>query len=54
MPRKRHTPEAIIQPLCTGEPETGTGVHVLDACQKLGITQQPYYTAGSGLIRPSA
>ena len=43
MPRKRHTPEDIIQYLRTIEIETGTGLAVLDACRKLGITEQTYY-----------
>lgn len=43
MPRKRYTPEEIIQHLRTVELETGKGVAVLDACRKLGITEQTYY-----------
>ncbi len=40
MPKKRDTPEAIIQHLRTVELETGKGVAVLDACRTLGITEQ--------------
>ena len=40
MPRKRYTPEEIIQHLRTVERETGKGLAVLDACRKLGITEQ--------------
>ncbi len=40
MPRKRYTPEEIIQHLRTVELETGKGLPVLDACRKLGITEQ--------------
>ena len=40
MPRKRYTPEEIIQHLRTVELETGKGLAVLDACRKLGITEQ--------------
>jgi transposase-like protein len=40
MPRKRYTPEEIIQHLGTVERETGKGLAVLDACRKLGITEQ--------------
>lgn len=43
MPKKRYTPEEIIQHLRTVELETGKGVAVLDACRKLGITEQTYY-----------
>jgi putative transposase len=42
MPRKRYTPEEMIQHLRTVELETGKGVAVLDACRKLGITEQTY------------
>ena len=40
MPRKRYTPEEILQHLRTVELETGKGLAVLDACRKLGITEQ--------------
>src|SRR5215469_12815198 len=40
MPKKRYTPEEIIQHLRTVELETGKGLAVLDACRKLGITEQ--------------
>jgi transposase-like protein len=43
MPRKRYTPEEVIQPLRTIELDTGKGLAVLDACRKLGITEQTYY-----------
>ena len=43
MPRKRYTPEEIMQHLRTVEREIGKGLAVLDACRKLGITEQPYY-----------
>lgn len=42
MPKKRYTPEEIIQHLRTIELETGKGLSVLDACRKLGITEQTY------------
>lgn len=42
MPRKRFTPEEIIQHLRTVELETGKGLAVLDACRKLEITEQTY------------
>jgi len=62
MPRKRYTPEDIIQHLRTVELETGTGLAVLDACRKLGITEQTYCRptiggkrnmAGCGSIKPN-
>jgi len=40
MPRTRYTPEEIIQHLRTVELETGKGLAALDACRKLGITEQ--------------
>ena len=40
MPRKRYTPEEVIQHLRTVELDTGKGLAVLDACRKLGITEQ--------------
>jgi putative transposase len=43
MPRKSSTPEEIIQHLRTVEVETGKGVTVLEACRKLGLTEQTYY-----------
>ena len=43
MPRKRYTPEEIVQHLRTVELETSKGLAVLDACRKLGITEQTYY-----------
>lgn len=42
MPKKRFTPEEIIQHLRTAELEIGKGLPVLDACRKLGITEQTY------------
>lgn len=43
MPKKRYAPEEIIQHLRTAKLDTGKGLAVLDACRKLGITEQPYY-----------
>jgi len=40
MPKKRYTPEEIIQYLRTVGLEAGKGLAVLDACRKLGITEQ--------------
>ena len=40
MPRKRYTPEEVIQHLRTVELDTGKGLAVLDVCRKLGITEQ--------------
>jgi len=42
MPRKRFTPEEVIQHLRTVERDTGKGLAVLDACRKLGITEHTY------------
>ena len=43
MPRKRYTPEDMIQHLRTVELDAGKGLAVLDACRKLGITEQTSY-----------
>ena len=43
MPKKRYTPEEIIQHLRTVELETGKGLPALDACRTLGITEPTYY-----------
>jgi transposase-like protein len=43
MARKRFTGEDIIGHLRTIEIETGKGLAVLEACRKLGITEQTYY-----------
>ena len=40
MPRKRDTPDEILQHLRPVELDTGNGRAVLDACRKLGITEQ--------------
>jgi hypothetical protein len=40
MPRKRYTPEEIIQHRRMIELDTGKGSAVPDACRKLGITEQ--------------
>ena len=40
MPRTRYTPEEILQHFRTIELDTGKGLAVLDACRKLGITEQ--------------
>jgi len=40
MPTNRYTAEEIIQYLRTVELEAGKGLAVLDACRKLGITEQ--------------
>ena len=40
MPKKRYTPEEIIQHLRTVELDTDKGLAVLDSCRKLGITEQ--------------
>ena len=42
MPRKRYTPEEVIQHLRTVELDTGKGLALLDACRKLGITEHTY------------
>jgi transposase-like protein len=43
MPKTRYTPEEIIQHLRTVELDTSKGLAVLDACRKLGVTEQTYY-----------
>ena len=43
MPRTRYTPEEILVHLRTVELDTGKGLAVVDACRKLGLTEQTYY-----------
>jgi transposase-like protein len=43
MARTRYTAEAIIGQLRTIEIELGKGLAVVEACRKLGITEQTYY-----------
>ena len=43
MARKRYTAEEIIGQLRTIEIELGKGLAVVEACRKLGITEQTYY-----------
>ena len=43
MARKQYTAEAIIGQLRTSEIELGNGLGVVEACRKLGITEQTYY-----------
>ena len=43
MARKRYTAEEIIGQLRTIEIELGKGLGVVEACRKLGITEQTYY-----------
>jgi len=43
MARKRYRAEEIIGHLRTLEIEMGKGLAVVDACRKLGITEQTYY-----------
>ena len=43
MARKRYTAEEIIGQLRTIEIELGKGFAVVEACRKLGITEQTYY-----------
>jgi hypothetical protein len=40
MPRRRYTSKEILQHLRTIDLDTGKGLAVLDACRKLGITEQ--------------
>ena len=42
MPKKCYAPEGILQYLRTIELDTGKGLAVLDACRKLGITENKY------------
>lgn len=40
MPKKRHTPEEIIQHLRTVELEQGRGISLEEAARKVGVTPQ--------------
>jgi hypothetical protein len=43
MARTRYSAEEIIGQLRTIEIELGKGLAVVEACRKLGITEQTYY-----------
>jgi hypothetical protein len=43
MARNHYTAEEIISHVWTVKVETGKGLGVVDACRKLGITEQTYY-----------
>ena len=43
MPRKRHTPEQIINKLRQAEVELSEGKTVPQACKKIGVAEQTYY-----------
>ena len=45
MARKRYSAEAIIGHLRTLEIEMGKGLVVVEACRKLGITEQSFGTS---------
>ena len=54
MARKRYTAEEIIGQLRTIEIDLGKGSAVLEACRKLGITEQncgTNYSTGNSAIR---
>jgi len=58
MARTRYTAEAIIGQLRTIEIELGKGLAVVEACRKLGITEQTTTggrknRAGCGWIKPT-
>jgi putative transposase len=42
MPKKRYTPEEILEHLRTVELDTDKGLAVLDSCRKLSITEHTY------------
>lgn len=44
MARKRHTPEEIIGKLRAVEVELAKGRSAQQACRKLGMTEQTYYS----------
>ncbi len=57
MPKKRYTPEAMIQHLRTVELDTGKGLAVLDSCQSSASPSTPTSagrrnTAGCAWIKP--
>jgi len=43
MPRKRHTPEQIINKRWQAEVELSEGKTVPQACKKIGVAEQTYY-----------
>jgi transposase-like protein len=43
MPRKRHTPEQIINKLREAEVAISSGSTVAEACRQIGVTEQTFY-----------
>ena len=43
MPKKRHTPDQIINKLRQAEVELSRGKAVPEACRQIGVSEQTYY-----------
>ena len=43
MPRKRHTPEQVINKLREAEVAISSGGTVAEACRQIGVTDQTFY-----------
>ncbi len=43
MPRKRHTPEQVINKLREAEVAISSGSTVAEACRQIGVTEQTFY-----------
>jgi transposase-like protein len=43
MPRKRHTPEQVINKLRAAEVAISSGSTVAEACRQIGVTEQTFY-----------
>ena len=43
MPRKRHTPEQVINKLREAEVAISSGSTVAEACRQIGVTDQTFY-----------
>ncbi len=43
MPRKRHTPEQVINKLREAEVAISEGGTVAEACRQIGVTEQTFY-----------
>ena len=43
MPRKRHTPEQVINKLREAEVAISSGGTVAEACRQIGVTEQTFY-----------
>ena len=52
MAKRKHTAEQIIRKVREAEVILAQGLPLAKVVRELGITEQPYYSIGSGNLRP--